>query len=75
MNGAWYRLVLAWGLVWAAAAALAQQGTEGSILGVVTDSSGAVVPGAGVKVTNLETGRQTRRPATGATKPSSRWMG
>jgi hypothetical protein len=34
----------------------AQVGTQGTILGTITDSSGAVVAGAEVVVTNLETG-------------------
>src|SRR2546423_14232518 len=33
-----------------------QTGTEGSILGTVADSTGAVIPGAAVTVTNTETG-------------------
>ena len=35
---------------------LAQTGTDGSILGTVADSSGAVIPGATIAVTNTETG-------------------
>ena len=36
---------------------LAQLGTQGSILGVVTDTTGAVVPGAEVVITNIDTGQ------------------
>ena len=35
-----------------------QLGTQGSILGVVTDLTGAVVPGADVVIANLETGQR-----------------
>src|SRR5436190_6779525 len=35
---------------------LAQVGTDGAILGVVSDPSGAVVAGAEITVTNLDTG-------------------
>ena len=37
-------------------AGAAQVGTDGSILGTVRDSSGAVIPGADVTIKNLETG-------------------
>ncbi len=42
-------------LVFCPARMAAQQGVFGTISGVVTDSSGAVVPGATVKVTNVNT--------------------
>ena len=35
----------------------AQLGTQGSILGVATDTTGAVIPGAEVAITNVETGQ------------------
>ncbi len=35
----------------------AQLGTQGSILGVATDTTGAVIPGAEVVITNVETGQ------------------
>jgi len=43
-------------LLLAFSAALFGQATEGSILGLVTDESGAVIPGATVQVTSVETG-------------------
>ena len=44
---------------------LAQE-TTGSILGTVTDPSGAVIPGAQVVVTNLQTNNQRTTATTGA---------
>jgi outer membrane receptor protein involved in Fe transport len=60
-------LVLALLLVFAAVLA-GQVGTQGSILGVVTDPSGAVVPAADVSVKHQETGleRTTQTSSTGS---------
>ena len=49
-------LVLCGAIVFAATVCPGQLGTEGSILGIVHDGSGAVVPSASVTVTNSETG-------------------
>jgi outer membrane receptor protein involved in Fe transport len=43
------------------ATAVAQVGGGGTIQGTVTDPSGAVVPGAGIIATNVETGVETSR--------------
>jgi len=50
----------------AAPRALAQIGGTGSIQGVITDSTGAVIPGATVTATNVATGVKTERQTTGA---------
>jgi len=47
---------LGMGLLLVAPKILAQQVTTGQILGSVTDSSGAVIPGAKVTITNTATG-------------------
>ena len=46
---------------------LAAQATEGSILGTVTDASGAAIPQATVRITSLDTGaeRVTETTSTG----------
>jgi hypothetical protein len=43
-----------------------QAGTTGTILGTVTDTSGAIIPGAPVEVTNTSTGLTTKVTSTGA---------
>src|SRR6266481_9090481 len=48
--------LLSVGFLLAVAAAMAQTGVDGSILGVVTDANGGVVGGAQVTVANLDTG-------------------
>ncbi len=50
----------------AVATATAQVGGSGTIQGTVTDPSGAVVAGASVTATNVETGVQTSRKTTDA---------
>jgi hypothetical protein len=50
----------------AAPRALAQIGGAGSVQGVITDATGAVIPGATVTATNTATGVQTERQTTGA---------
>src|SRR3954467_1878522 len=42
------------------------QGERGTLNGTVTDPSGAVVVGAAVKATNIETGVETTTPTTEA---------
>ena len=53
------RLIYALALLLSAAAILAAQSITGTITGTVTDSTGAVVPGATVIVTNTETNLKT----------------
>ncbi len=48
--------VALFGLLTAGSALRAQLGTDGTVLGTITDSSGAIIPGAQVTVTNLATG-------------------
>jgi len=51
-------------LIWSGPAAAAQSAT-GGIRGVVTDASGAALPGAGVTARNVATGVESKTTATG----------
>lgn len=60
MKSKWFCLLSGLvGTMFLCASLLAQVGTQGVILGTVTDPSGAVVPGAEVTVRNLNTGLTT----------------
>jgi outer membrane receptor protein involved in Fe transport len=52
--------VLLAGAIWLAPLGKAQNSNTGEIKGTVEDSSGAVVPGAGIAITNVQTGVVTR---------------
>ena len=52
----WIRASLGVALLWPAVAAVAQNTNSGDIRGVVTDSSGAIIPGATVKVDDVDKG-------------------
>src|SRR5260370_17752113 len=51
--------------IWACAQPGWSQESRGTVLGRVTDSSGLVVPGASVQITNLATGVNVKGPANG----------
>ena len=59
LRGLWYSAALGCVLLWAHG--LAAQSFYGSIVGTVTDQSGAIVPGATVTLTNAGTGERTIR--------------
>jgi len=61
----WLLLISVFALI-SAPRALAQIGGTGSIQGVVTDTTGAVISGATVTATNVATGVKTERQTTGA---------
>src|SRR5581483_8980864 len=52
----WIRASLGVALLWPAVAAVAQNTNSGDIRGVVTDSTGAVIPGATVKIDDVDKG-------------------
>ena len=63
------RAVSLWSLLLAiflAAASIPAQTTTGSVTGVVTDPAGAIVPGASLTLTNLDT-NQSRQQETNET--------
>jgi hypothetical protein len=61
-----FTLSLVMCLGWASLPARGQTAGEGTIQGTVSDSSGAVIPGATVTATNTATNRSTVRTATSA---------
>ena len=52
----WIRASLGLAILWPALAAVAQNTNSGNIRGTVTDSAGAVIPGATVKVDDVDKG-------------------
>jgi carboxypeptidase family protein len=52
----WIRASLGLALLWPALSAVAQNTNSGNIRGVVTDSAGAVIPGATVKIDDVDKG-------------------
>jgi hypothetical protein len=52
----WIRASLGLAILWPALAAVAQNTNSGDIRGVVTDSTGAIIPGATVKVDDVDKG-------------------
>src|ERR1700722_8642473 len=52
----WIRASLGLAMLWPALTAIAQNTNSGDIRGVVTDSAGAVIPGASVKVDDVDKG-------------------
>jgi hypothetical protein len=52
----WIRASLGLAMLWPALTAIAQNTNSGDIRGVVTDSSGAIIPGASVKVDDVDKG-------------------
>ena len=52
----WIRASLGLAMLWPALTAIAQNTNSGNIRGTVTDSAGAVIPGATVKVDDVDKG-------------------
>jgi hypothetical protein len=68
MRGSTFNVMITLFLIFAAVSSAAQQAGSGSISGIVTDPSGALVVGAGITVRNMATNvsRTTRTNAAGA---------